>query len=185
MRKLRALWVLLAVLCGDVSVAGNWVSSPPGSSAGLVERLDHARWISSGAKAPARVVYVFVDPDCPFCNELWKAMKAARAPDVQIRSLLVAVIDDDSRGRDAAILESSDPAATLDDHERRFDRGGIAPKSTVRPATSEIISANESLMRASHIFGTPGLVYRDESGEVKVFAGMPDSRQLRMIVGRR
>ena len=129
--------------------------------------------------------YVFTDPDCPFCNDLWKALQTARAPDVQMRYLLVAVIDADSKGKDAAILESKDPAATLEKHERGYARGGVAPKATLLPATSETISVNADLMAALHIFGTPGLVYLDEHNQVKVFAGMPDPTQLRMIVGKR
>ncbi|MBV8806630.1 MAG: thioredoxin fold domain-containing protein [Sinobacteraceae bacterium] len=110
---------------------------PAKSSAELSQRLERARWIATGSKSNARVVYVFVDPNCPFCNDLWKALKAARAPDVQVRYLLVAVISSDSRGKDAAILESSDPAAMLEEQERTFNNGGLAPKPIGQRATSE------------------------------------------------
>jgi thiol:disulfide interchange protein DsbG len=185
MKKVVAFSLCLIALCASVCAAGNWVPAPAGSPVGLMQRLDRAQWVASGAKSSARIVYVFTDPNCPFCNDLWKAMKTARAPDVQIRYLLVAVINADSRGKDAAILESPDPAATLEKNERNFARGGIAPKPTLQPATSETISVNEALMGALHIYGTPGLVYLDEHNEVKVFAGMPDPEQLRMIVGHR
>jgi thiol:disulfide interchange protein DsbG len=131
------------------------------------------------------VVYVFTDPNCPFCNDLWKAMGPARAADVQIRYLLVAVISDDSRGKDAAILESADPRSALEKHERSFDKGGVAPQATWKPQTAETISVNEALMAALHIYGTPGLVYWDGQNEIKVFGGMPDAQQLRSIVGKR
>ncbi|HUI58999.1 MAG TPA: thiol:disulfide interchange protein DsbG [Steroidobacteraceae bacterium] len=185
MRRLFALSVCLAVLCGNPCTAGTWVAPPTGSAVGLLQRLDRAHWIAAGAKSSARLVYVFADPDCPFCNDLWKALKSARAPDVQIRYLLVAVIDADSRGKDAAILESPDPAAALEHHERQFARGGVTPKSEVQPTTAEALAANEALMQALHLYGTPGMVYLDEHNEVKVFAGMPDSGQLRAIVGKR
>jgi thiol:disulfide interchange protein DsbG len=81
-------------------------------------------------------------------------------------------------------LQSSDPAAALERHERDFDRGGIAPKATLG-ATSETISANEQLMGDLHIVGTPGLVYRDEHEALRVFSGMPDAQQLEAIVGKR
>jgi thiol:disulfide interchange protein DsbG len=131
------------------------------------------------------VVYVFTDPDCPFCNDLWKATQKVRAPDVQIRYLLVAVIDADSKGKDAAILESKDPVVAFEHAERNYDHGGIAPKAAASPETAETISFNGDLMSALHIFGTPGLVYLDEHGQVKVYAGMPDEAQLRAIVGKR
>jgi thiol:disulfide interchange protein DsbG len=150
-----------------------------------MQRLDRSHWIASGAKSSARVVYVFTDPNCPYCDDLWKAMKSARAPAVQIRYLLVAVINADSMGKDAAILESSDPAASLEKNERNFSHGGIAPKVTPQPATRETVSFNADLMAALKIYGTPGLVYLDERNELRVFSGMPDSEQLRMIVGKR
>jgi len=185
MRRFLALFPCLAMLCSNPAVAGTWVAAPGGSAAGLMQRLDRARWIAAGAKGTARVVYVFADPDCPFCNDLWKALKSARAPDVQIRYLLVAVIDADSRGKDAAILESADPAAALEQHERNYAKGGVTPRSTVQPATAETVSVNEALMQALHLYGTPGMVYLDEHNEVKVFGGMPNAGQLRAIVGKR
>ena len=185
MKQVLAFSLSLIALYANVCAAGNWVAAPQGSPVGLMQRLDRAHWIASGAKSSARIVYIFTDPNCPFCNDLWQAMKAARAPDVQVRYLLVAVINADSRGKDAAILESADPAATLEKHERNYARGGIASKPTSQPATTETVSVNEALMGALHIYGTPGLVYLDEHNEVKVFAGMPDPEQLRMIVGKR
>jgi thiol:disulfide interchange protein DsbG len=180
------LWVLalLALVAGSAE-AGRFIEAPAGSPVGSMQRLDRAKWIATGAKSAERVVYVFTDPDCPFCNDLWKALQKARAPDVQIRYLLVAVIDADSKGKDVAILEAKDPAAALDKNERNFEHGGIAPKTPALPETTETISFNGDLMSALHLFGTPGLVYRDEHGEVKVFAGMPDEAQLRTIVGKR
>ena len=185
MKPLVALAMLSFVACTDVCFAGNWLPTPAGSPVGLMQRLDRAQWIAAGAKGSTRVVYVFTDPNCPFCNDLWRAMGTARAPDVQLRYLLVAVINDESPGKDAAILEAPNPAAALEKHERNYAKGGIAPKATLQPATRETISVNEALMSALHIFGTPGLVYLDEHNEVKVFAGMPDPGQLRTIVGKR
>ena len=185
MKTCFAFALVLFALSTNICAAGNWTAPPAGSPVGLMQRLERASWIPAGAKSSARVVYVFTDPDCPFCNDLWKALQTARAPDVQMRYLLVAVIDADSKGKDAAILESKDPAATLEKHERGYARGGVAPKATLLPATSETISVNADLMAALHIFGTPGLVYLDEHNQVKVFAGMPDPTQLRMIVGKR
>lgn len=185
MKLFGALAIGWLAVAGSVAAAGNWVPAPAGSPVGLMQRLDRAKWIATGAKSAQRVVYVFTDPDCPFCNDLWKAMQKARAPEVQIRYLLVAVIDADSKGKDVAILEAKDPVAAFEKSERNFDHGGIAPKANPSPATAEVISFNGDLMGALHIFGTPGLVYMDQHGQVKVFAGMPDQAQLQTIVGKR
>ena len=148
-----------------------------------MQRLDRAKWLATVAKSAQRVVYVFTDPDCPFCNDLWKAMQKVRAPEVQIRYLLVAVIDADSKGKDAAILEARDPVAEFEQSERNYEKGGVAPKKAALPETTETIAFNGDLMNALRIFGTPGSVYTDESGRVKVFAGMPNDAQLKTIVG--
>ena len=179
MKKLAVFSACVAAFGATLSVAGNWLPTPAGSPAGLIQRLERAHWVGTGAKSSAHVIYVFTDPNCPYCNDLWKAMKTADAADIQVRNLLVAVINEDSRGKDAAILESPDPAATLEKHERAYDKGGVKSKATVQPATGEIISTNEALMQALHIYGTPGIVYQDAHGEVRVFGGMPDAALLR------
>jgi thiol:disulfide interchange protein DsbG len=178
-------WAFGLALMANIAVAGTWIAPPAGSPVGLMQRLDRATWIATGAKSNERVVYVFTDADCPYCNDLWKAMQSARAPDVQVRYLLVAVIDADSKGKAGAILESKDALAAFEKAERNYDHGGIAPKASLLPATSEAIGFNGDLMGALHIFGTPGLIYLDENKQVKVFAGMPDEGQLRAIVGKR
>ena len=185
MRVFRGIGLGLLALVANFSVAGTWIAPPAGSPVGLMQRMDRAKWIAAGPKSAKRVVYVFTDPDCPFCNDLWKAIQTARAPDVQIRYLLVGVIDADSKGKDAAILEAKDPAAALEKRERNYEHGGIAPKADMLPQTKETISFNGDLMAALHIFGTPGLVYMDEHDQVKVYAGMPDEKQLREIIGKR
>ncbi len=182
MKRLLVWLACAAALCGGVCAAGNWIPAPAGA-AELLQRLAQARWIASAAKSGERIVYVFTDPNCPYCNDLWSAMQKRSPPGVQVRYLLVAVIDADSHARDAAILEAPNPAAALDQHERSFAHGGSAPKATSRPATNETISANEALMSALHIYATPGLVYLDEHQELKVFVGMPDPEQLRAILG--
>jgi thiol:disulfide interchange protein DsbG len=185
MKVIRGIAAGLLALVANVSLAGAWIAPPAGSPVGLMQRMDRAKWISAGAKSAERVVYVFTDPDCPYCNDLWKAFQKARAPDVQIRYLLVAVIDADSKGKAAAILEAKDPAAALEKSERNYEHGGIAPKTMISAQTNETISFNGDLMGALRIPGTPGLVYMDEHNQVKVFAGMPDEKQLGSIVGKR
>lgn len=179
-----AFALLLSAAAGysGSGMAGNWLPTQSSSDAGIREQLQNAHWVADGPKTAKKVIYVFTDPDCPFCNELWKAMQAAHPSDIQVRYLLVAVIDEDSRGKDAAILESADPAQALRNNERKFDSGGISPKHDVQRTTNEAIALNESLMRGLRIYGTPGTVYWNSSGNLKVFAGMPNSQQLRDIL---
>jgi thiol:disulfide interchange protein DsbG len=185
MKSLLIVSLSLMALCAGPCRAGAWVNLSAESLEGLSQRLNQSHWIASGSKSSTRVVYIFTDPNCPYCNDLSRAMKTAQAPDVQVRYLLVAVIDEDSRGKDAAILESADPLAALEKNERSFAAGGITAKPTWQRSTVETIARNEALMAGFHIFGTPGLVYWDDQKKPRVFAGMPDPEQLREIVGKR
>jgi len=180
----RSAWLAcVTLLFAAIGMAGNWIPPPLDANANLMQRLAGAHWIGGGAKSSDRMVYVFTDPNCPYCNDLWTALQREPSRDVQIRYLLVAVIDADSHAKDAAILESADPMQALGDHERRFAQGGISPKPKSRSETNEILSANEGLMSKLHIYATPGLVYLDARKEMKVFVGMPSQKQLHMILG--
>lgn len=184
-KVISALSCVLLMSIAAAATAGTLTTLPTASSGAMMQRLQGAHWISAGAKSSSRVVYVFMDADCPYCHDLWQAMKSVRAADVQLRYLLVAVIDAESRGKDGAILESKDPAVTLEQYERDFERGGIAPKAKLQKSTQETIFVNERLMSALGIFGTPGLVYLAQNNEVEVFSGMPGPDQLKAIVGKR
>lgn len=35
-------------------------------------RLEQSHWVSDGDKNAPRVVYVFTDPNCPFCHRFWE-----------------------------------------------------------------------------------------------------------------
>jgi thiol:disulfide interchange protein DsbG len=185
MKHTLLVTVALLLLCTDLCNAGAWVKPSAESLQRLTQNLEQAKWIAAGSKSPTRVVYVFTDPNCPYCHDLWQAMQTARAPDVQIRYLLVAVINEESRGKDAAILESKDPLASFEKNERTFAADGIAAKPTWLPATNEAIARDEALMAELHILGTPGLVYWDEQHKPRIFAGMPSPEQLRVMVGKR
>ncbi len=36
------------------------------------QRLESSTWIADGAAEAPRVIYLFSDPNCPFCNMFWK-----------------------------------------------------------------------------------------------------------------
>jgi thiol:disulfide interchange protein DsbG len=181
MKQLLLALLVVASQYGAASRAGAWAADPTGSATGLMQRLERTQWIGSGPKDAAHVVYVFTDTKCPFCNDLWKSLQQ-RPRDVQVRYIMVAVIAPESKAEAASILQSSNPAAALERQERRFGQDASSPEPTVSAATAETLDANQALMEALHIRGTPGLVYRDREGAAKVFAGAPDAHQLQTIL---
>lgn len=178
----RCLWSV-CLLSTPAAFAGHAIPTSAREAAALRQRLESAHWIAEGAARPAHVLYVFLDPSCPYCHALWQQITAAKRNDLQVRYLLVAVLSEDSRDKDAAILEAPHPAAALARHEVAFERGGIRAHPAQRATTAESITANETLMGDLHIRGTPGEAWIKPGAGLQVFTGMPDASQLEEMLG--
>lgn len=146
--------------------------------------LAKSTWIAEGSVKPKRIVYVFTDTECPYCHKLWLATQPLLAGgDVQVRNVMVAVIAPQSLYRAAAVLDSSDPLATLRRHENSFGHSSVAPAKTVTAATAKHVAANIALMEALNIHGTPAVVYKDSTGQVRMLSGMPTDDRMKIIFG--
>jgi thiol:disulfide interchange protein DsbG len=162
------------------------------TSDGILSQLQHGDWIADGSGAAPRVVYVFTDPNCPFCNRLWSdARPWVDAGKVQLRHLIVAVLTPTSAGKAAALYTSKDPAAALAAHERvnapanarlmaaghvhPLGELGIKPLPNVPAGVRATLANNERLMASLHLDGTPGVVWIDANGALKAQAGVPPS----------
>jgi thiol:disulfide interchange protein DsbG len=154
-----------------------------GLSPGIPRRLARATWIVDKKRrdgAPA--IYVFTDPECPYCHRLWQQIHALKSADVEFRYVLVGVIGPQSSPKAAAILQSSDPAQALVAHEAQFPQGGITPAQTIRPDIRETLEVNAALMDAIGIIATPGMIIEDREGKVSLVSGLPSETELSAIV---
>lgn len=130
----------------------------------------------SGNKAP--VLYVFFDPNCPPCAELWQSRVSGKSfGDVPAVWIPVAYYSADSLGKAAAILRHGNRTAL----ERNFgsgynvtkESGGITP---VQPASAELRSFEQSLAQWKDLGGgTPMLVFQTANGELIRFMGFPEN----------
>src|SRR5699024_10965358 len=133
-------------------------------------RLERADWIREGSPEAERVVYVFTDPNCPYCSAFWRASRPYVGEQAQLRHVMVGVIRPDSTNKSAAILAADDPAAALADHERSSD--GIAPMDPIPQSLQQRLLAHHQLMSELGAQATPAIFFRDESGEVRRLMGM-------------
>jgi thiol:disulfide interchange protein DsbG len=156
---------------------------PPKLSPGVMRRLERATWVRDvHTKQSKHAVYVFTDPECSYCNRLWKNIEASHANGAEVRYLLVGVITPESRPKAAAILQASNPSDALAKNEKDFTHGGVAPASSITDASRETLSLNASLMEALGIPATPGIVYEDAKGDAHVFYGVPTADELQQIL---
>lgn len=133
-----------------------------------------------------RIVYVFTDPNCPYCNQLWKAARPwVEAGKVQLRHVMVGVIRQDSPAKAAAILEATSPQEALAENELNYKDGGISPLKTIRPAMTKKLEDNAALMTEIGFSGTPAIIFREADGSIGKMAGLPQDAALEMILGPR
>jgi thiol:disulfide interchange protein DsbG len=170
-------------------------------SAGLWKQLESSRWIADGqAKAP-RTVYVFTDPNCPYCNKFWAdARPWVDSGKVTLRHVMVGILTPTSAGKAAALLADKNPSQALAAHERDhtaetaktlasgrpkpLDDKGVKPLAAIPAAIQAQLDANEKLMAAFGLQATPAVVWRDAAGAVQMRTGVPDAA-LAEIMGPR
>lgn len=140
--------------------------------------LEQSTWVAEGNPAAKRVVYVFSDTRCPYCHHLWLASQPwLQRGDVQVRNILVAVISPDSLPEAASILDAADPTAAWQTQERDFGKHAKPAADAGSAAARAKVQANSELMTTLGFFGTPAVIYKDASGEIRALSGMPRDQQ--------
>lgn len=137
------------------------------------DQLEQADWVREGSADAERVVYVFTDPNCPFCNSFWRAAQPYVGEDAQLRHIMVGILRPDSLSKAARIMAADDPAAALAEHERNHGNGGLDPLSPVPAELEQRIRANNRLMQSLGAHATPAIYFKDADGNVQQLMGMP------------
>jgi len=123
----------------------------------------------------SKKLFVFDDPDCPYCRKLHLELKKLEkiAPDVAIHIMLMPLpMHPDAFDKSRTILETKSRA--------NFDKA-FEGKSVPKPAKESSRAAIESIIRfanASGITGTPTLILPDG----KVVVGARDAEELKKLL---
>lgn len=158
---------------------------------GIWRQLEKSRWIADGRDVAPRTVYVFTDPNCPYCNKLWAdARPWVDAGKVQLRHVMVGILTPTSEAKAAALLSAKDPVAALAAYERDhmastakalaggrprpLSDDGLKPLSSIPAALQTQLDANAKLMAAYGLQATPALIWRDDKGVVQMSQGVPE-----------
>lgn len=148
------------------------------------KELAASAWIADGSARAARVVYVFTDPNCPYCNKFWKdARPWIDGGKVQLRHIMVGILGPTSPGKAAALLSASDPAAALHAHESR--KREATALATVPARAAAQLQGNHTLMQQMELGATPAIMYLDSAGLLHIEQGAPQPAKLAQILGPR
>lgn len=170
-------------------------------TAGALGKLESSHWIEDGRKGAPRTVYVFTDPNCPYCNKFWAdARPWVDSGKVVLRHVMVGILTPTSAGKAAALLADKDPAAALAAYERGhmeqngksissgrarpLGDAGLKPLENIPADIQEKLAANERLMASLGLQATPAMVWRDANGAVQMRTGAPPSA-LPAVLGAR
>lgn len=150
----------------------------------LWQRLEDSTWIADGAADAPRTIYMFSDPNCPFCNMFWeKARPWVEAGDVQLRHVMVGMLREDSVGKSAALLAADDPEAALEMHEAAGKASKLKALRKIPAGIEQQLTANLTLMREMGAHATPAIVYQDGDGRLQIQQGVPQPHILNQVMG--
>ncbi|MFJ2366659.1 thiol:disulfide interchange protein DsbG [Pseudomonas sp. NPDC087697] len=147
-------------------------------------KMDASNWIADGNKDAPRTVYLFSDPNCPYCNMFWEQARPwVKAGKVQLRHIMVGIIREDSPGKSAALLAAKDPSKALEEHEKAGKQSSLKPLTTIPAAIQAKLDANMKLMEELELSATPAIFYMDDKGELQQQQGAPSPDKLVKILG--
>ncbi len=148
------------------------------------QTLTDSSWVADGNPNAERIVYMFTDPNCPFCHKFWEQSRPwVDSGAVQLRHILVGMLTETSEGKAAAILASNNPSVALMEHEKKLNQSGIEPLEDIPSDIAEQLKENADVMNDLMITGTPGILYHDSEGQLKIQRGAPLDEDLELILG--
>lgn len=146
--------------------------------------MEKSNWIADGKKDAPRIVYLFSDPNCPYCNMFWEQARPwVDAGKVQLRHIMVGIIREDSPNKSAALLAAKDPQQALHDHEKAGKASKLKPMDKITPEVQAKLDANMQLMTGMDVAATPAIFYLDEQGNLQQQQGAPSPDKLAKIMG--
>lgn len=135
-------------------------------------RAEKLHWIADG-KAGAKTIYVFFDPNCPYCHRLWTTLRnPVQSGKIQVRWLPVPILKESSKGLGAALYASSNPADAM----ARMINHQLEPIQ-VDVMANRNMAYNLLLLRDTGYTGVPTVLYR-QAGKIHVSMGVPDEQEL-------
>jgi thiol:disulfide interchange protein DsbG len=147
-------------------------------------RMENSTWIADGRDDAPRTVYMFSDPNCPYCNMFWQQARPwVEAGKVQVRHIMVGMLRPDSAGKSAALLSAKQPEAALNEHEAAGKASKLKALPSIPAALQKQLDANLALMSELGGMATPAIFYLDDNGRLQMQQGVPQPQLLAEIMG--
>lgn len=122
-------------------------------------------------RASAPLLYIFVDPACPYCKAYYRDLqKHIDAGEVRVKLLPVGMVTEQSADLASLLMASASPTGTWNEiaHDNYAALRGVPTEAQKRP-----IADNTDLLLRHNITSVPFSVYRGLDDRVMVVAGQP------------
>lgn len=147
-------------------------------------QMENSAWIEDGAKTAPKVIYLFSDANCPYCNMFWEQARPwVKSGKVQLRHIMVGVIREDSAAKAAALMADANPEMALQKHEQAGKSSSLKPLQTIPKDIQAKLNGNMKLMEDMGLSATPSIFYKDENGHVQQQQGAPRPEVLAKMMG--
>lgn len=148
------------------------------------KKLGKATWVAERSGEVDRIVYVFTDPNCGYCVVFREKAQSFLERGIELRHILVGVIQPSSLAKSASIIAADEPVKMLDFHDSQFPRDWLDEPENIPERLRTRIENNNRLMETLAVSATPSVFYRNEEGEVERIVGLPDDSALAESVFR-
>lgn len=161
---------------------------PKPDYASVAEKLaQNPHLVSEGASGVPEI-YVFADPNCIFCHKFWKQTRSWVADGkVRLHWVMVGFLKPSSLGYSAAIINAEDRAGALQTFEESFGNNGngrgIAELDPIPANLKAVLQQQSQWMAELSFSGTPGLLFKDTSGQWRGQTGVPKQEVLAKALG--
>lgn len=149
-------------------------------------KLENSNWIADGSKSAPRVVYLFSDPNCTYCNMFWEQARPwVTSGKVQLRHIMVGIISETSPAKAAALLADKSPETALQAHEKAGKSSSLKPLAEIPKDIQTKLVDNLRLMTDLGLSATPSIFYLDDQGHMQQQRGASRPEALEEILGPR
>lgn len=131
-------------------------------------------------------VYVFFDPQCPHCGELWNAAQNEVFKEKRFVWIPVSFMNELSPKQSATILMSQDPVKSMNSHEISLKNGykGLTSFDNIPENINNRIKVNGLFFSKLNSQSVPVVLHMTKKGEIDAKEGSMTVEELKLYISK-
>ncbi len=179
---------MILLLCSGLASFTSSALAANGHSTGVAEKIlaniEQTTGIQEGKNH--RVVYIFFDPNCPYCHRLYvNTRNWVRQNTITFRWIPVGILTTTSFGKAAAILDAKNPLKAFYRNEAHYAMkkgGGGIDETLALDKTENELNINAKVLNLSGSSAVPLMLFRATNGQAIMIHGAPPIKRLKQVL---